>query len=303
MLLLVLALLLPGSALARERPYEIAGAQQELGRVRALAERLSKQNLLYQLHLADQRKQDLNDTAAELDRILELLRTGSVTYSIAPPPNAEIRQQIEKLDQAWGPVRRVAVASPYDYLRQANEFVPRRDRFGDPFFLHSFDRMCEALIAEADRLMTLYEVECVKTGYDLCQQAASHGMPMMLTERVVKEMVFVYTNPEDKKLVERLRKTRDAIERQNRAFDELPVFREATDPARGDAAAFVSGLWSSIREDWDRLRFGVDLAISGRAEEIDLKRMLKIDSRIVETWERLIVVMVRYINAKYAAGS
>jgi len=31
--------------------------------------------------------------------------------------------------------------------------------------------------------------------------------------------------------------------------------------------------------------------------------MLEVQSRIVDEWERLIVVMVRYINAKYAAES
>lgn len=301
MLLLALALLLPDSVLATERPYEIGGAQQELGRMRALAERLAKQNLLYQLHLANQRKQDLHDTAAEMDRILELLRTGSATYSVAAPPNAEIRKQIDQVDKAWGPVRRVALASPYDYLRRANEFMPRRSRLGDPFFIHSFDRMSQALIAEVDRLMALYKVECLKTGYDLCEGASNHGMPMMLTERVVKELVFVYTDPENKSYIERLRETRNFIETQNLAFSQMPIFLEARDPARGDAGAFVSGLWSSTKEDWGRLRLGVDLAVSGRSDEIDLKRVLKTQARLVETWERLIVALVRFINAKYAA--
>ena len=299
----MLAMLLPDFALAKERPYEIGGAQQELGRMRALAERLSKQNLLYQLHLADQTKQDLHDTAAEMDRILELLRTGSTTYSVAAPPNAEIREQIEQVDKAWGPVRRVALASPYDYLRRANEFVPRQNRRGDPFFVHSFDRMTQALIAEVDRLMTLYRVECLKTGYDLCEAASNHGMPMMLTERVVKELVLVYTDPDNKSYVKRLRETREAIEAQILALEEMPISREARDPARGDSGAFVSALWGSIKEDWGRLRLAVDLAISGRTEEIDLKRVLKTQARVVATWERIIVVMVRYINAKYAAES
>ena len=57
----------------------------------------------------------------------------------------------------------------------------------------------------------------------------------------------------------------------------------------------------SIKEDWGRLRLAVDLAIAGRVDEVDLKRALKTQARIVETWERLIAVVVRYINAKYAA--
>jgi len=299
-LLPAFALLFPLLAHATERPYEIGGAQQELGHMRALAERLAKQNLLYQLHLADQRKQDLHDTVAEIDRILDLIRTGSATYSITAPPNDEIREQIERVDKAWGPVRRLAVSSPYDYLRNANEFMPRRSRLGDPFFIHSFDTMTQAFIVEIERLMALYKVECEKTGYDMCEPASNHGMPMMLTERVMKELVFVYTDPDNESYVKRLRATRDAIEASNKMFRELPIVAEARDPSRGDAGAFVSGLWGSIQEDWGRLRLAVDLAISGRSDEIDLKRALETQDRIVETWERLIVVIVRFINAKYA---
>jgi hypothetical protein len=299
-LLLALALLIPDPVTATERPYEIGGALQELGRIRELVERLSKQNLFYQLHLAEQRKQDLHDTAAELDRVLELLRKGSATYSVVAPPNPAIRAQIDQVDKAWGPVRTMAVASPYDYLRRASGFIPRKSRLGDPLFIHSFDWMCQALIADVDRLVDLYKDECLKTGYELCDLTATHGIPLMLTERVVKELVFVYAGRDGESDIERLRETRDAIDVASRARDQFPIFREATDPSRGDAAAFVSGLWSSINEDWGRLRPEVDLAISGRAKDIDLKRVVKIQARLIETWERLAVVMVRFSNAKYA---
>jgi hypothetical protein len=299
-LFLALAFLLPDSVQAGERPYEIGGAQQELGRVRQLTERLSKQNLFYQLHLADQEKQDLHDTSAELDRSLELLREGSVVFSVAAPPNQAIRDQIDQVDKAWGPVRRMALTNPYDYLRRANEFIPRRHRLGDPLFIRSFDRMSQALIAEVDRLMALYEVECMKTDYDWCELQSTHGIDIMLTERVVKELVFVYTGPGDERDSERLRETRDAIDAHLLELGQWSILAEVTDPSRGDAAAFVSGLWSSINEDWGRLRLEVDLAIAGRAEEINLKKVLKIQARIVETWERLTVVTVRFIEAKYA---
>jgi hypothetical protein len=301
-LLLALALLLPGPVRAAERPYEIGGAQQELGRIRELSERLSKQNLLYQLHLADQRKQDLHDTAAELDRALELLREGSVTYSVVAPPNPSIRKQIDRVDAAWGPLRRLALASPYDYLRRATEFVPRQQRLGDPLMVRSFDRLSQALIAEADRLMALYHDECLETGYELCDQAATHGRPIMLTERVVKELVLVYSNFDVETDTKRLRETLQAIGAHHAAVAELPILREVTEPSRGDAAAFLSGLWGSINEDWGRLRPEIELALSGRAEQVDLKRVLKIQARLIETWERFTVVIVRYINAKYAGS-
>jgi hypothetical protein len=299
-LTLALTLLVAGPVRAGERPYEIGGAQQELGRIRALAERLSKQNLFYQLHLADQRKQDLHDTSAELDRVLELLRKGSAVYSIAAPPNPAIRSQIEQVDKAWGPVRRLATASPYDYLRRAYAFMPRKSRLGDPLFIHSFDRMTQALIEEVDRLMALYQEECAKTGYEHCALAATHGIPIMLSERVVKELVLLYAGTDRKNDADRLRETRDAIDAYYSEVSQMPLFLEVTDPARGDAAAFFSGLWGSIEEDWGRLRPEVDLAIAGRAEEIDIERVLKIQARLVEEWERIAAVMVRFLNAKYA---
>jgi hypothetical protein len=207
-LLLVLALLVPGSVRGSGRPYEIGGAQLELGRLRELTERLSKQNLLYQLHLAGQRKQDLHDTAAELDRVLELLRKGSTIYSVAAPPNPAIREQIDRVDTAWGPVRRMAVASPYDYLRRAREIMPRQQRLGDPLFLRAFDRMSRALIEQADRLMGLYDEACLKTGYEFCELATTYGLPIMLAERMVKELVFVYAGLDVEKHAGRLCATR-----------------------------------------------------------------------------------------------
>jgi hypothetical protein len=299
-LLLALALLLPAPVRAGERPYEIGGAQQELGHLRELSERLSKQNLLYQLHLADQSKQDLHDTAAELDRVLELLRKGSVTYSVTAPPNPAIRKQIDRVDAAWGPLRRMALASPYDYLRRTMELVPRQQRLGDPLLIRAFDRLSQALIEEADRLMALYYEECLKTGYELCDQAATHGLPIMLTERVVKELVLVYADLDPEADTERLRKSIEAIDAHHAAVAKLPILSEATDASRGDAAAFLSGLWGGINEDWGRLRPEIELALSGRAEQIDLKRVLKIQARLIETWERFTVVIVRFINVKYA---
>jgi hypothetical protein len=298
---LVLVLFLPDFVRAGERPYEIGGAQEEVGRIRELAERLSKQNLFYQLHLADQKKQDLHDTAAELQRSLDLLREGSVAYSVTAPPNDEIRAQIARVEEAWGPLERLARASPYDYLRRASEFIPRRHRFGDPLYIRSFDRISQALIEEVDRLMALYEKECMKTDYELCNLASTHGIPIMLTERVVKELVFLYTSFGDKGDRERLRETRDAVDAEHSELTQLPVLQEMTDPSRGDAAAFVSSLWGGVNEDWSRLRPEIELAIAGRASEINLKKVLKIQARLIETWERLTVVTLRFVEAKYAS--
>jgi hypothetical protein len=299
-LLWALALLLPAVGGAAERPYELGGAQQELGRVRELSERLAKQNALYQLELAELRKRDINDTAAELDRVLGLLREGSVTYSVTAPPNPEIRAQIDRVEAAWAPLRRAAPGSPYDYLRQAAEYAPQQQRVVDPVLLRSFDRLSQSLIAEADRLMALYYEECLKTGYELCDQAATHGLPIMLTERVVKELVLVYAQLDVEADSARLRKTLEAIDAHHASVSKLPILKEATDASRGEAAAVLSGLWDSINEDWGQLHPQIELALAGKAQEIDLERVLKTQARLIETWERFTVVIVRFINAKYA---
>lgn len=299
-LLLGVGLLIAAPVHGGERPYEIGGAQEELGRVRERVERLSKQNLFYQLHLADVTKEDLYDTTGEIDRSLDLLREGSVVYTIAAPPTDAIRVQIAKIDQSWGPVRRLALASPYDYLRRANEFVPPENRRGDPLFLRAFDDMTQKVIAEVDRLAALYQEECRKTDYELCELTPTHGVPMMLSERLVKDLVFVYAVPGGERDVKRLRATRDAIDAYYKQAGQEMILREATDPSRGDAAAFVSGLWGSIEDDWGRIRPEIDLAIEGRADEVNLKRVLEIQPRLVQSWERLDAVMVRFVEAKYA---
>jgi len=101
-------------------------------------------------------------------------------------------------------------------------------------------------------------------------------------------------------LEDSLRKSIDEIDAYHKNAASQEILSDATDPARGDAAAFVSGLWGSIEEDWGRIRPEINLAIAGRAEEVNLKRVLEIEPRLVQAWERLAVVMVRFINAKYA---
>ena len=51
--------LFPSTGLAQILPWEIVVAQIETGRLRNFAERLAKQNLLFQLHLGETRKSDL----------------------------------------------------------------------------------------------------------------------------------------------------------------------------------------------------------------------------------------------------
>jgi hypothetical protein len=284
---------------AESQPYEIGVAEREAGRLRALLERLSKENLLYQLHLGAVRKQHLHETASEIDRVLEMLREGSGAYAVAPPPTASVRDQIRRVDAKWGHLRTLALASPYDYLRRSSEFLPRQSRRGDPLLVRTFDRLSLELIDEVDRLMGLYDEACVPTGYELCPLARFSGLPVMLAERAAKDLVFVYAEIDSEKSIEHLRETRGAFEAQHNGLRDADLLREAMAPERGSAGQFVAGLWQGIDQEWAWLGSEIDLALEGRAEEIDLQRVLKIQRRLVDDIERFVSAMDRFAASRY----
>ncbi len=165
-----------GSAPAQILPWEVAAAEIEAGRLRGLA----KRNVLYQLHLDSVTTSDLIETANEIDHILESLEQGSPSYSILPPWSAALREQVREVRGAWGPVRRIAVAGPYDRFRVSREFLPRQDSGGDPLFLRYFDDLSDALITESEKLLELYHEECLKTGLEVCPTARTSGYAAMI---------------------------------------------------------------------------------------------------------------------------
>ena len=117
-----------GPVSAQVLPWEVTVAEIEAGRLRNLAQRLTKQNLLYQLHLGNVRKEQLVETVSQIDGTIRSLEKGNPSQTIPAPWTPEIRDQVRKVDAAWGPVRRIAVATPYDQLRVSREFLPAQDR-------------------------------------------------------------------------------------------------------------------------------------------------------------------------------
>jgi hypothetical protein len=293
-LCICLALWIALPAHAQWQPYEIGIANREAGRLRALAERLSKRNLLYQLHLANVKKLDMHVTANELDRILELLRSGSAFYSIAGPPNDDVRARLGAIEQAWSPVRQLALASPYDYLRRAQQFIPPESPRGDPLIVKSFDKMTGKLINEIEELMLGYYAVCVETAYPLCAVALQAGQPTMLVERMMKDIVFVHAGLGTKQSGKRLADSRDTFETNFFAFQKTELYRQATDQSRGKSAQFVVGLRKSITTNWATFRAEVDLAIAGRANEVDLVKILRVQREMVTDLERFTAVLGRF---------
>jgi len=282
-------------------PFEIGLSAREAGHVRALFERLSKENILYQFHLGDITKQRMQETASQIDRVLETLETGSPAYSIAPPVTQEIRDQVHVLDGHWGRLRRLALASPYDYLRYSSDLMPKRSRQGDPFSIRVFDDMAADAIREADALQSLIVAECKKTGYEFCDAASQSGFFNMHIQRIAKELVFVYAGIDVDENVAELRANRDRLDASLKALGSSPILTGAIAPSRGRSASFVGALWDSIQEGWARLRLEADVVIEGRVDGLDVRRMLKVQRELVDELDRLRAALSRYAEAKLEA--
>jgi hypothetical protein len=275
-------------------PYELGIAQREAGHLRAIVERLSKQNLLYQLHLGGVSKLDMQESANEIDRLIEILERGSSAYAVAKPPNAQVIDQLEIVSDSWSPLRRISLASPYDYLRYSSDLMPRSARLGDPLMIRGFDRRSQAMIVEADKLMRLYQEACEAAGGKACGLAANSGLFEMLAERISKELVLIYAGLDTKDSIGRLKDSRETFESSLVALGKSPILAAAMNPARGVSAEVVKTSWNGMQEAWERLRFEVDLAIDDRADALDIRRMLELQTGMVQHMERLRASLSRY---------
>jgi hypothetical protein len=298
---LTAVLLVPGSAQSQILPWEIAVAEIEAGRLRGLAEGLSKQNVLYQLHLGNVRKDDLVQTSERIDDILESLAKGDPAYSIPEPWTPEIRAQVRYLDQLWGPIRQIAVASPYQYLRVSRQFMRPADRRGDPLLLRYFDSLAADFIAESEKLVDLYDAECRKTGLEVCDTAATSGYATMIIERAAKQAVYVVAGIDAKQNRSGLEKSIEAYQALRRANDESSFYAAALDPDRGASASAARELLVSLRKDWDVMQAEFTMLAAGDEGNFDLRNLLETQRQLVSKVERLAAALVRYASVTYGS--
>ncbi len=291
--------LIAGSAPAQILPWEFTVAEIEAGRLRNFAQRLSKQNVLYQLHLGDVRKSDLVKTVAQVDRVLESLEQGSPSYSIPAPWTPALREQLSNVDAAWGPLRQIAVASPYEQIRVSRQFMPAESHLGDPLLIRYFDALSLDFVAESEKLLDLYHEECVKTGLEVCATARTSGYAAMIIERATKEAVYLVAGIETAQNRARMQATIKAYHEVRRANNESPFFAAALDPKRGASAKAAGQLLMSLREDWDAMQAEFTILAAGDEENFDLRRLLAIQGGLVDKVERLTAALVRYASLTY----
>lgn len=284
--------------------HEYIAAYTQLGRVRMLSQRLSKQNLLYQLHLADQHKLELLETVKTLNQALDMLRAGSPMVGVPPPPNAEIQTRLDEISNAWLPLETMALASPYEYLRRSREFIsPRNDR-GDPLLISHFDRMASDLDAMVASATQLYIASCEHDGYERCELGNAASLQEIRAERLVKEVVFVFAGMDVEANKARVLETRAALEEVLFQTGTSPVMveakvvmAEALDPSRNVQSGQISQLRDDIRTSWRRLEREIELVEKGHAEEANLRRALSIQQLMVSDMQRLSVAVERTTGA------
>lgn len=290
-----------GSALALVLPWEVTVAEIEAGRLRNLTQRLSKQYVLYQLHLGEVRKDDLVDTATRIDRIIESLEQGSPSHSVPVPWTQALRDQLQKVDGLWGPIRKIAVASPYEYVRVSREFMPAENRRNDPLLLRYFDELSLEFVAESEKLIDVYHEECLATGLEVCGAARTSGYAAMIIERATKEAVYIVAGIDPEKNKERLAATIEAYQEVRRANQESPFFTAALDPQRGVSAKAAGQLLQSLRGDWDSIQSEFTILAAGDEENFDLRRLLETQALLVNKVERLTAALVRFASLAYGS--
>lgn len=277
--------------------WEHGGAQIELSRVRMLAQRLGKQNALYQLNLAETRKRDAVATAEAIDAALVSLQQGQPARAIPIPPTPAVRSAIEELDASWGPLRRLALASPFDYKRGV---APTG---ADPLLLGRFDDLVSAFDGRAAEAVDEYVVVCRQVGIPNCEAVAYATTAGLLSERLVKEAALVVAGLAVDQNSARLRKSVDELARAMAFAAAQEPVQSAMSPERGAIGVRVGNLWSDIEGHFERLQRDVEAILAGRAERADFEETVAAQQRFLTDIQRLSLAVRRFAAQRRAVGA
>ncbi len=285
------------------QPWEHGGAQIQLSQVRMLTQRLSKQNLLYQLHLADLQKRDLVRTAEKMDAALTALREGSPSLAVPSPPTREVRDAIELLDQAWGPLRRLALASAFDYVRRAG--AASYGAGVDPLLIRHFDELAQDVDERAAAAKQRYVLVCESSGGPNCSAISQATGSGPLSERMVKEAVLVFAGFETEANTRRLRASHERMARVLALSATMEPVQAAMSPDRGRIGNTVGVLWGDVLGNWDRLSRDVDLVLAGDSQKLDVAETVAVQQLFLSDLQRFAVAVQRFAAGRraMAAGS
>jgi len=274
--------------------YEYGGAQGQLGLIRVLAERMSKQNLLYQLDLTERQRLDIAGTVQTVEEAIASLRNGDPLAGIPRPPTDEIRNRIAELEAAFAPLRDSALASPLGYLRRSRQFLPLQNRRDDPLLILYFDRVASNVIDAADAVANLYDAQCRADEYTHCDLVLRQGRAEMLTERMVKQAILVFTGIDPKTTPKHLVEARDGYEAMGLSDSAQELVQRVTAAERGNEGSYTGRLLREINQSWGELRRRVDLVIEGDAAEEDVLEAVRLQELMVSDLQLFTATVTRF---------
>ncbi len=277
--------------------WEHAEAQIELNRVRMLAQRLSKQNALYQLNLGNPRKVDAVATAETIDAALVALQQGAPARAIPVPPTPEVRRALEELDVAWSPLRRLALASPFDYKRGT---APTG---ADPLLLGRFDQLVSAFDERAVEAAEAYLRVCAQAEIPDCGAVVQATTSGMLSERMIKEAALVMAGLAVDQNSERLRKSVATLAGTLALAAEQEPVQAAMSSERGRVGVVVSEVWSEIDANFERLRGDVDRVLAGDAGPGDLEDTMQLQQELLTDMQRFSFAVRRFAAQRRALAA
>ncbi|MDJ0851479.1 MAG: type IV pili methyl-accepting chemotaxis transducer N-terminal domain-containing protein [Myxococcota bacterium] len=277
--------------------WEYAEAQIELNRIRMLAQRLSKQNALYQLNLANPRKRDAVATADTIDAALVALQQGRPARAIPVPPTAEVRRAIEALDEAWSPLRQLALASPFDYKRGT---APTG---ADPLLLGRFDQLVSEFDERAVEASEAYLGLCKQEGYPECETVVRATTSGMLSERLVKEAALVVAGLAVDQNSERLRVSIETLSQALALAAGSEQVQSAMSPERGRVGVVVGEVWSDIDANFERLRRALDRVLAGEAGPEDLEGAMRVQELLLTDMQRFSFAVRRFAAQRRALAA
>jgi hypothetical protein len=280
------------------RPFEIRSAIGQLGYVRMLGQRISRQHLLTQLRLAEDQKHAMVRTADEMDAVLRMLGEGAPLLAVPAPPTRDTRTALEALEGAWGPLRTMAHAGELDYVRRAG--LEGRSRSGDPLLVLYVDDLASDLGERADAAVALYVRICEQNGFADCASDASTAATGML-ERLMKQVGFVIAGIDLEQNRAALRKSRDELDRALRASLESPLVLRAMSSEHGASGSLLGSIHRAIEQGWPPLRAEVDGVLEGDEADTDLRQMQEAHAKLLYTFERFMVASIA-VTTPFAAG-
>ena len=260
------------NAIVQKSTAELAVQINLSGRQRMLTQKMSKEALLVALGIEPERnRENLKATIALFERTLKGLLNGDRELRLAPPPNRNIRAQLEKVMVLWLQFRPLV-----DKVAAGATDRPTLERIA---------RTNLPLLAEMNRAVKLYEKAAGTDTAEIALVINLAGRQRMLTQKMTKEYLLVALNIDAEENRKNLAATMQLFDTTLKGLldgnDQLPPTK---DPAIRAQLKKVMALWSQFAPLLRKPATPENLQAIARANLPLLKEMDRAVKMYEESW-------------------